>query len=66
MKLKIEIELDNSAFEEPGEIERILECLGSRLPSTACETQGEISAHDCNGNWVGYAKIIRGTIRKNR
>lgn len=66
MKLRIEIELDNAAFEEPGEIERILTDLPTRLPeSQPFSDIGEYSIHDVNGNWVGYARILRGTISES-
>ena len=59
MKLVIEIELDNAAFEEGGteEVARILESLASRLPEPLRDTNGELSAHDFNGNRVGFARI---------
>lgn len=68
MKLKIEIELDNAAFEDngPEEVTRILECLASRLPDPPALTGQELSCHDVNGNWVGYARIVKGKISERR
>ena len=61
MNLCIKIELNNAAFEEPGELERILTDLGSRLPECAPfpEDSQAYSLHDANGNWVGEAKFTR-------
>lgn len=59
MKLRIEIELDNAAFEDggPGEVERILLDIASRLPDPLDETNGKLVLHDINGNWCGFARI---------
>lgn len=59
MKLTIEIELDNAAFEEegPDEVSRILANLAERLPCPLRDTDGCMSLHDLNGNWVGKARI---------
>lgn len=53
-------DLDNDAFEGdfPGELERILVGLCSRVPETPRDTEGELSLHDANGNYVGSARII--------
>jgi hypothetical protein len=65
MKLVIEIELDNAVFEDGGtdEVGRLLNDLPTRLPEPLEMTNGDLSLHDANGNWVGYAKITRGTIK---
>ena len=59
MKLVIEMELDNAAFEEAGaeEVRRILESVASRIPDTLHQTNVTLSLHDANGNWVGNAEI---------
>jgi len=55
MKLKLEIDMDNSAFEEPGEIQNIIEQLAQKL---AGASQGEHgSVRDSNGNTVGSWSI---------
>lgn len=59
MKLRIEMELDNAAFEDGGteEVQRILDDLCGRLPEPLAQTGGDYSLHDINGNWVGKARI---------
>lgn len=59
MKLTIELELGNAAFVDGGteEVRRILDGLCDRLPEPLSETNGELSLHDLNGNWVGKARI---------
>jgi hypothetical protein len=65
MKLVIELELNNEAFQEGGaeEVARILEGIGERVPDPLTRTNGDLSLHDRNGNWVGFAKITGGNIR---
>lgn len=59
MKLRIEIDLDNAAFMEggPAEVERILIDVASRIPDPLDQTGGELSLHDLNGNYCGFARI---------
>ncbi len=63
MKLTIEIDLDNAAFEDNGvnEVERILTDLCERLPTAPQygETHKDSGymLHDSNGNYVGEAHI---------
>lgn len=61
MKLKIEIRLDNAAFEEMPWIEagRILDELKERIKTPVFEEGYSASLHDINGNKVGYAKVTR-------
>lgn len=58
MKLKIELEMSNSAFEGDrlAEVARILLLLLERLPADG-PTNGIYNLHDSNGNWVGKASI---------
>ena len=66
MKLRIEIECDNAAFDDnEGEIERILTDLGSRLPTGNPHLGDSYILHDANGNWVGYAKFMRGEAKES-
>jgi len=68
MKLKIEIQMDNAAFESPGEtarfrdggeVARILSRLAGNLRDRTIEP-GEIeNLHDVNGNHVGQARVTR-------
>jgi hypothetical protein len=59
MKLVIEIELDNAAFQDGGteEVQRILDDLLSRLPEPLDGTGGDLVLHDINGNYAGKARI---------
>lgn len=61
LRLTVKIELDNSAFEEFGveEVTRLLESVASRIPDPLAPTNGGLSLHDANGNWVGEAVISR-------
>jgi len=52
--LRIEINLDNQAFEDPNEVERILD--NANLGDLAAEPC-EIKLYDSNGNVVGFATI---------
>lgn len=63
MKLKIEITMDNAAFEECSgdEVARILEqfaagCKGQLLMAGE---QSTVGLYDVNGNRVGEAKVTR-------
>lgn len=58
MKLTIEIELDNAAFEDGGaeEVGRILASVAERIPDPLA-VSGELTLHDHNGNWCGRAEI---------
>ncbi len=55
---KLEIETENAAFEDSGEVPRILRELASRLESHAYMTRGEGGGvgvvADLNGNTVGH------------
>lgn len=69
MKLKIEIELDNEAFRGftgTEEVARLLQDVGERIPDPLWTTNGELSLHDRNGNWVGYAAIVPGEVDERR
>lgn len=57
--LTIKMELDNAAFADDGtaEVERILGDVASRLPEPLDETGQDLSLHDANGNWCGFARI---------
>jgi hypothetical protein len=59
MLLRIELELDNAAFEDGGteEVERILVDLCSRLPEPLRDTNGDLVLHDINGNYAGKARV---------
>lgn len=59
MKLTIEIDLDNSAFEYdgPDELRRMLVRLCDRLPEPLSDTGGAVNLYDSNGNHVGTARI---------
>jgi hypothetical protein len=59
MKLTIEIDLDNAAFEDEGvdEIDRILGDIASRLPMPLRSTDGKLNLHDLNGHHCGTAEI---------
>lgn len=59
MKLKIEIQMDNAAFEPDyvEEVQSILEDLCERLPYPLKETNGDLNLRDTNGNTVGKAAV---------
>jgi len=59
MRLTIELDLNNAAFEDGGaeEVARILESVASRIPDPLKETNGDLSLHDYNGNYCGSARI---------
>lgn len=65
MKLVIEIELNNAAFEDGGtaEVERILSGIAERLPEPLERTDGAYQLHDVNGNWCGRFEIKRGNVK---
>jgi hypothetical protein len=72
MKLQVEIELDNAAFQSGTghrgirEVRRILTDITTRLPLPLKETAGELILHDVNGNWAGYARVVAGEIATER
>jgi hypothetical protein len=63
MKFKLEIEMDNAAFEESqrnGEVAEILRELAVDIEDGAELRAGRtISVRDSNGNPVGQAKVTR-------
>lgn len=61
LKLVIRMELDTAAFEDAGvdEVTRLLESVAARIPDPLAPTNGGLSLHDSNGNWVGEAVIMR-------
>ncbi len=64
MKFKLEIDCDNSAFDDDrnAEVRRILQAVGNNMP------QAQISAplYDANGNRVGSAQWVRTDRRTDR
>mgnify|MGYP001581700102 CR=1 FL=1 len=58
MKCKIEISMNNAAFEDSGELARILN-KAAELVSGDPETMmdGSVPLRDINGNTVGYIEI---------
>lgn len=62
MRLEIELELDNAAFQDsPDEVKRILSELAEVLPFPPHATRlpgGVYNLHDSNGNHVGEAVIV--------
>lgn len=62
MKLKIDIKMDNAAFEDAqgAECARILRTLAERIEDSDCLSPGVWSTLiDLNGNRVGEAKVTR-------
>lgn len=69
MKLKIEIEMDNAAFEAPGdntsrfrnasEPARILDRLAQEIKHNTLETGDTWTLRDINDNGCGKAKVTR-------
>lgn len=60
MKITIEIETDNAAFEENAgcEVKRILQTLIKRIEDWPGQNAFEIGLRDINGNKVGSAVAI--------
>lgn len=59
MRLKVEIDLDNAAFEEPQELYRVLDVLVEAVANGTPEPGWSCTLGDSNGNTVGYAKVIK-------
>jgi hypothetical protein len=61
MKLKLEIKMDNAAFEDhPGsEVARILRDFADTIEEVPMPVGSSESLRDINGNTVGQAKITR-------
>lgn len=61
MKLSLQLNLDNMAFEDGGsdEVRRILNEFCDSIPERLVETDGDITLRDFNGNTVGAARITR-------
>ena len=63
MTLKIEIDLDNAAFEPDAgsEVARILRALADKVSGCHLTVAGgAINLRDINGNRVGGARIVKG------
>ena len=61
MKLVIEVNLDNAAFDDDQnihELRRIMDDLLERLPDPLDLTDGPLNLHDVNGNHCGEARIV--------
>lgn len=60
MKIQIEIETGNAAFDDRpmDEVARILHVLARRLEHDGVLTD-EKKLHDVNGNRVGYARVVK-------
>jgi len=56
MRFTISIDCDNAAFDDPGELTRILTDLGKRLEWLTLDEQGG-TLRDLNGNTVGKWEI---------
>lgn len=54
-KIIIEIELGNAAFEQPGEIDNVLQQVGSKIAGADYGDAGFIK--DSNGNTVGSYEL---------
>ena len=62
MKLKIEIKMDNAAFNEADagiELQRILDRLAGDLAVSDVRAGFSSILHDANGNKIGFAKTIK-------
>lgn len=59
MKAKIIIQMDNAAFDDPGELPRILRDLARRLENDP-QDAGSAPLYDFNGNKVGELKFMGG------
>lgn len=57
MKLTIEINTDNAAFEDNYELGRIVEEIGAALYASDISTMRNKKLYDINGNHVGFVKI---------
>ena len=58
MQLTININLDNDAFSDPGETNRILRNVGSIIEDFNGQPYPfELNLHDSNGNTVGTLKV---------
>ena len=51
--------MDNAAFEDDGELPRILRKLSDRMESNSQEPGDEFYLSDINGNHIGDAKITK-------
>lgn len=59
MRLALEITMDNAAFEESGELTKILEGVAKRLDHEHPHKAGDSGAlRDSNGNHVGHWAIF--------
>ena len=56
MKFKLEIAMDNAAFDDPGELPRILHELADRIRKNP--EVDDYSVRDVNGNTVGQGRYI--------
>ena len=57
MKCKIEIKMDNAAFEDPGELARILRKMADHCDGRTFDEDHAITCRDSNGNTVGTWEI---------
>ena len=63
MKIEIEINTENSAFENPCETQRILKNLVNNRIDYDSKEYEEIRLTDINGNTIGFASINNGVTK---
>ncbi len=61
MKIRIEVETDNAAFDDPGELESVLQKIALGLRE--CELHSWATARDTNGNVVAWARVECDNVR---
>ena len=66
MKFKMEVDIDNAAFDNPEELSKILRDAASYLPiQFPSPVLDSWKCKDTNGNTVGYFRFMNGSVNQS-
>jgi hypothetical protein len=58
MQIQITFSVDNAAFDDPFEVERVLRQVTKKLQTHGYADENEYTLRDSNGNTVGSCKVV--------
>ena len=57
MKITLSFNVDNAAFDDPNEVERVLAKVTERVAHNGYDRNYEFAVRDSNGNTIGTCKV---------